>query len=159
MDNYKKKYLKYKNKYYNLKKNKMSGGSMYEIGSMSLIALILLVAYYMQKKPQKISIKNDDDDDDDDDGDYGDYVPIEGKSSLTPQSSSPLSVQAVVTRKEGLLIEESERREAEEKERREPEKQRAAEERERAEEREAKSTPPKGQGEKNDLELLLALNK
>ena len=42
MDNYKKKYLKYKNKYYNLKEKKMSGGNMYAVlGLVSLIALIL----------------------------------------------------------------------------------------------------------------------
>ena len=60
MDNYKNKYLKYKNKYYNLKEKKMSGGNMYAVlGSVSLIALILSVIYYMRKKLVKDNNKND----------------------------------------------------------------------------------------------------
>ena len=48
---YKNKYLKYKNKYHNFKKNKMRGGNLYLAGSViSSVTLISLLIYFLHKK-------------------------------------------------------------------------------------------------------------
>jgi len=144
MDNYKKKYLKYKNKYYNFKKNKMSGGNIYGVvGTLSVIALILSV-YYMRQKPPKITIQNDDDGDDGDDGDDDSDVLIKRispSSSLEAKTAEAAKSAAVETSAKSAAVETSA-------------KSAAA----NSKTPQQKTPQQKQQQKKNDLELALALN-
>ena len=135
MDNYKKKYIKYKNKYYNFKKNKMSGGNIYGVvGTLSVIALILSV-YYMRQKPPKITIQNDDDGDDGDDGDDDSDVLIKRispSSSLEAKTAEAAKSAAVETSAKSAAA--------------------------NSKTPQQKTPQQKQQQKKNDLELALALN-